>query len=268
MKKYLIILSTAALVVSCSPYQKALKSEDKALKYEMGTELYEKGKHNKAIRLFEQIAGSYRGKPSGEGLFYRLSKSYYETKQYYLAAEQLKSFVNGYPKSEKREEAMFLRGKAYSMVSPVYSQDQGDTYQALEVLQTFIDTYPDSQYLSEANEIVAELTDKLEKKAFEIARQYNKIGGYTRNYNAAIVALDNFILDNPGSKYKEDAVFYKYDSAYKLAMNSIDDKKHERLNKAISIYESFIASYADTKYKSEAKQMFDNLNKELEIYSN
>ena len=51
-------------------------------------------------------------------------------------------------------------------------------------------------------------------------------------------------------------------------MNSIDDKKHERLNKAISIYESFIASYADTKYKSEAKQMFDNLNKELEIYSN
>lgn len=268
MKKYIIILSASALLASCSSYHKALKSEDKALKYETATKLYEEDKHNKAIKLFEQIEGSYRGKPSGEGLFYRLSKSYYATKQYYLAAEKFKSFANGYPKSEKREEAMFLRAKSLYNVSPVYSKDQEDTESAIEILQLFIDTYPNSAYLKEANELYAELNDKLELKAFEIAKQYNKIGEFTRNYNAAITALDNFMLDFPGSKYREDAMFYKYDSAYKLAINSVDSKKKERLEKAIAIYGTLNSTFVDSKYKKEAADMFATLNKELVQYSN
>jgi len=268
MKKFLIAVSITAVLSSCSQYQKTLKTEDKAKKYELATELFNKGKYNKAIRLYEQITGTYRGRPSGEALFYRLSKSYYETKQYYLAAEQFKSFINGYPTSEKRAEAMFLRAKSYAMLSPVYSQDQTDTYLAIETLQAFIDAYPESDQIAEANELMAEMNEKLERKAFEIANQYNTIGEYTRNYNASIVAIDNFIIDFPGSKYREDALFSKFDSYYKLAINSVEEKRKERLEKAAQAYVVFSESYADSKYKNKADNMIETVNNELLKYSN
>jgi outer membrane protein assembly factor BamD len=44
-----------------------------------------------------------------------------------------------------------------------------------------------------------------------------------------MVALDNFIIDYPGTPYKEKALFYKLDSAYQLGINSVPSKMEERL---------------------------------------
>ena len=81
MKKILVLWLVAVALFSCSPYQKALKSEDVAVKFDMATLQYDKGKYNKAIRLFEQIAPSYRGKPQAEKMFYLFSQAYYKTEQ-------------------------------------------------------------------------------------------------------------------------------------------------------------------------------------------
>jgi len=155
MNKFLYILLFSVLFVSCSPYQKALKSEDLAFKYEVATQKYEKGKYTKAIRLFEPLAAPNRGKLQAEKLFYMFAQSYYKTKQYYLAAYQFESFAASYPKSEFREEASFLGAKCYSLLSPVYSLDQADTDKAIEKLQNYINTYPNSQNLDETNKIMA-----------------------------------------------------------------------------------------------------------------
>ena len=101
MKKFLIIVLIVVGFSSCSEYQKALKTEDVAVKFEEASKQYESGKYSKAIRLFEQIAPSYRGKPQAEKLFYMFSQSYYKTKQYYLSGYQFESFAAGYPKSDK-----------------------------------------------------------------------------------------------------------------------------------------------------------------------
>ena len=101
MKKIISVLLLVFLFGSCSEYQKALKTEDVAIKFEMATKLYDSGKYSNAIRLFEQIAPAYRGKPQAEKLFYMFAQSYYKTKQYYLSGYQFESFTSGYPKSEK-----------------------------------------------------------------------------------------------------------------------------------------------------------------------
>ena len=91
--------------------------------------------------------------------------------------------------------------------------------EALEKLQLFINKYPDSEYLAEANTLIKELDFKLEKKAFEIAKQYNKIAYFeSSDYEAAIKAFDNFLVDYPGTSFREEAMFYRLDSAYKLAV--------------------------------------------------
>ncbi len=68
-KKIVSLFLLVVLLVSCSEYQKALKTEDVAVKFEMATKLYDAEKYNDAIRLIEQIAPAYRGKPQAEKLF-------------------------------------------------------------------------------------------------------------------------------------------------------------------------------------------------------
>lgn len=263
MKKFLFTLLIAVVLSSCSEYQKAIKSEDLAVKFDMATKQYEKGNYSKAIRLFEQLAPTYRGKPQAEKMFYMFSQSYYKTKQYYLAGYQFESFASGYPKSEKIEEASYLGPKSYSMLSPVYTLDQTDTYKAIDKLQTFIDNYPNSVYLAEANITVKGLREKLEKKAFENAREYNKIS----DFQSALVALDNFISDYPGTPFKEKALFYKFDSAYQLAINSVPSKRLDRLNVAKTAHSSLVRFNPNTEYKQKADEMLARIDKDLQQFS-
>ena len=262
MKKIVLLLVVLVFLASCSEYQKALKSEDPAVKLEMATKMYEAKKYNKAIRVFEQIASVYRGKPESENLYFMFSQSYFKSEQYYLAGYQFESFVSSFPKSDKAQEASFLGAKSYSMLSPVYSLDQTDTTKAIEKLQAFIDTYPNSIYLAEANVIMKNLNEKLERKVFENAKGYNTIS----DYKSALVALDNFVADFPGTPFKEEALFYKYDSAYQLGINSVPAKMEERLNVAKVAYANLIKFKADTKYKKQADEMYARIEKDLQKF--
>jgi len=266
MKKFISVLVILVVLSSCGSYQKALKSEDVAVKFDMATKMYEKGKYPKAIRLFEQIAPSYRGKPQAEKMFYMYSKSFYADKQYYSAGYQFESFASSYPKSEKLEEASFLGAISYSKLSPVYSLDQVDTYKAIDKLQAFINNFPNSQYLPEANIVVKDLREKLEKKSFEIAKQYNTTGQYI-DYNSAIIALDNFIADFPGTPYKEQALYYKLDSTYKLAINSVPGKMQERLLIAKTAYNVLIKFNPNTEFKAKADDMLARIDTDLKQFS-
>lgn len=268
MNKIFYILLITVLFSSCSEYQKAIKSDDLSIKGKLANDLYEKGKYKKAIALFEQISPSIKGKPSGERIFYMLAKSYYETEQYYLAGYAFESFASNYPTSEKREEAAFLGAKCFYTKSPVYSLDQTDTYKALDKLQSFIDTYPKSDYMPMANVLVKELTDKLEKKAFEIAKQYNTTADYYRDFEAPLKTLDLFLSDYPGTKYKEDALYYKFDTLFRHAVNSVDSKKQERLNTAKAAYTTLLNFNSETKYKEQADKQLAQLEQELTQYSN
>lgn len=264
MKNFFYIALVALLFASCSEYQKALKSEDTAYKYKMGDSLYNEGKYAKANKLFAQIVPAYRGKPQAEKLMYLYCKTFFEMKDYYIAGYQFERFASSYPKSEKAAEASFLGAKSYYMLSPRYTKDQKETNEAIDKLQTFIDTYPETEYVSEANTLMKELEFKLEEKAFAIAKQYNTIS----DFKASIKSFDNFLFDFPGSSLREDALFYRLDSAYKLAMNSVEYKKKERLTIAKEYYTNFKKAFVNSKFIIEADAMASDLDKELENYSN
>ena len=97
MKKFLALFALVLFFASCSEYQKALKSEDVAIKFTVAAKKYEAKKFNKALRLFEQIAPAYKGKPQAERMFYMYSQSLYNTEQYYLAGYQFENFSASYP---------------------------------------------------------------------------------------------------------------------------------------------------------------------------
>jgi len=259
MRYKLFVLGLSILFCSCSEYQRVLKDEDISAKFKMGTELYENGKFDKANRIFLQIVPKYRGKPQAEKLMYMHSKAYYETEDFYTANYKMEQFVESYPKSERIDEIAFLGAESYYYLAPSFSKDQTETNDAIEKLQEFINRFPESKYFEKANSLVQELDLRLERKAYEIALQYNKTGPFHRDYNSAITAFNNFLDSYPGSVFKEDALFYKFDSAYKLAINSVERKKDERTEKALKYYRSLIRNFPQTKYINELSLMHEEL---------
>ena len=263
MGKYLYILFAFIVLSSCSEYQKTLKATDIGPKFKLGEELYNEGEYSKANRLFSQIVPSYRGKPQAQKLMYMYAQTQYGMKDYFAAAYQFERFAESYPKSEKLEEASFLSAKSYYMRSPVFSKDQTETKEAIEKLQIFINQFPKSEYLTEASGYIQELDGKLERKAYEIAKQYNTIS----DYQAAIKSFDNFLFAFPGSSFREDAMYFRLDSSYKLAMKSVERKKQERLETADRYYRDLKAGFSETQYLNEVDGMHEDIVEELKNYS-
>jgi outer membrane protein assembly factor BamD len=234
----------------------------------MAEKLYEEGDYKRAVRLFEQIAPKYVGRPQGERVMFFFADSYFQNKDYYLSGYQFERFMKSYPKSEKIQEASFMGAKSYYMLSPAYSLDQTDTDKALAKLQTFINTYPESEHFEEANTMAKELTSKKEKKQIEIAKQFNKLGAWDYSILvSAITALDNFVSDNPGSIYREEALYYRIEATATLALNSVDNKKEERLREALDSYKNLLRYYPESKFKKKADDLSDKIQKELSTFT-
>ena len=103
----------------------------------------------------------------------------------------------------------------------------------------------------------------VKKKVYENAIGYNTI----MDYKSALIALDLFIADYPGTALKEKALYYKLDSAYHLAINSVPEKMEERLQVAKLAYTTLIRYKADTEYKEKADAMLAKIETDLQKFT-
>ncbi len=268
MRKSLLLLFTILLFSSCSEYQRVLKGTDAGDKFALAESLYKQGEHKKSklkksLKLMEQIVPVYRGKPQAEKLMFMYANTFYTLEDFYLAGYQFERFANSYPKSDSVEIASYRSAISYYELSPRYSLDQQDTYTGLEKLQSFIDTYPDSEYRLETNKKVAELRYKLEIKAIEIAKQYLKTGEALGSYSTAIAAFDNFISDFPGSVFRKEAFFGRFEAEYELANHSTPQKVNDRLLTALEYYDDFAKYYKDSDLMPKANEIKADIESRL-----
>lgn len=252
------------LITSCNEYQKVLNNDDTNIKYKAAEEYYNSGEYRRANRLLEQLVPAYRGKPQAERLVYFFADSYFQTKNYYLASYQFESFIKSFPKSQKLEEASFFAAKSHYMMSPVYSLDQDETNTAIEKLQIFMNNYPKSKFVDECNQLISELQNKIEKKEFEVAKQYYTI----YDYRAAIKSLDNFVGEFVGSKYREEALYYKFLASYEIAMNSVEAKKYRRLLDLKQLHDNITRYYPETLFEEDLSKKIKTVEKEINTFVN
>ena len=150
-----------------------------------------------------------------------------------------------------------MEGKSYFMLSPIFSLDQDETNTAIEKLQIFINRYPNSEFTTEAIELIEQLQNKLEKKEFEISKQYYTI----RDYNSAIRSLDNFVADYPGTIFREEALYYRWLSTYEIAINSIESKIIERVTELERSLVNFLRYYPETIFIEDLSNKLNNAKK-------
>lgn len=143
--------------------------------------------------------------------------------------------------------------------SPSYYLDQGNTDKAILAIENFINKYPESERRPKCQIMIDRLNEKLEKKDFENAKLFHQV----MEYKAAIIALANFAKDYPNSPDREDALYIRIMSAYKLARNSTDAKKPERFQQTIDFYITFVDSFPKSKKLKELEGIFDYSTRQL-----
>lgn len=260
MKNFVVILILLVVSASCSEYQEVLNKGTIPEQYKLADSLYNAGKYNKSLMLFEKVTPAYKGKPQMQRIQFMVADANYRLKNYQLSSYYFNRFINNYPKSSKIEEANFLVSQSFYKASPRFSLDQKDTDKALTALQAYLDDYPNSKNAEIVNQQYQELIAKKEKKAYEIARQYYK----TEKYKSAIKAFDIFIAEYLGSKYKEDALYYKFKAGYDLGIKSVESKKEQRLLDAKKYYNRFKKYYPNSNYIAESDDLATKIEKELE----
>jgi outer membrane protein assembly factor BamD len=253
LKKRVFILFVAVylIVTGCSKKHKLLKSSDNELKYESAIAYFNKKDYYRALQLFDQLSSIYRGTTRGERILYYQAYCYYEQSDYSLASAYFHRFSKNYPNSKDAEETLYMSALCKYKLSPRYSLDQSNTYDALTEFQTFLNRYPNTARKSECNKYIDVLRAKLAKKDFEIAKLYYKMD----EFEAAVVCFKNVIKEYPNSSYVEDASYYIVRSYYRFAMNSVQDKKLERFQKAFDSYNDFVSFFAESPYRKEIDKM-------------
>jgi len=177
-----------------------------------------------------------------------------------LANYYLKTFAKSFPTSPRSEECLFLAAECSYNLSPGYTLDQSETRAAIDEYQLFLDRYPGSHLKDSATHRIDNLSFKLEKKKFEIARQYVT----TMRYNAAVMVLSDFLKDYPASRYREEAMYLIVKSRYEHAIGSIESKKMDRLRLVSESFHTFANSFPESDWLRDAESYHRKALKELE----
>ncbi|WP_332919427.1 outer membrane protein assembly factor BamD [Persicobacter psychrovividus] len=259
--KLLIGVMMIPLLSSCATeYRKAQKSTDNEYKYQVAMDLYQNEKWYKANNLFEQIMPAMRGTEEAEDMQFKYAYGCYNQKQYTMSSHYFKNFYQTYSRSDKAEEAMYMSAYSLKEESPREELDQSSTREAISALQGFLNRYPDSKYAPEATKIIDDLQDKLASKSYLIAKQYYQL----RRWKAAMVAFENFRKDYPDSKYNEEIAYLRLESSHTLADVSTYNKKEERYQTTVKLYEGFIDKYPESTYLKSAEKLYSDALVQLE----
>lgn len=261
MNKGIIFIFGCLLLIStsCTEHRKVLKSTDMQYKYDMALQYLKAEKYAKAYPLFDELYIMYRGTQKGEKIAYSLAQCEYGMKDYILAAHRFGQFYKSYPGSEFAEKSQFLSAFCNYKLSPKYSLDQADTYKAIKSFQLFALQYPESQMIDSCNLLLDDLRYKIELKDYKTSKLYYK----RERYRAAAVSFKNFNDRYPNSRYKEETWFLWYKSTYLLAVNSVPEKKIERIEASMEAYTTFADRFSASKYLKEAANMNADIEKKL-----
>lgn len=252
MRYFLVVVIALAFTGCASKFRKLEKSEDWKVKYQAALDYYEEQDYFRAGALFNQIEAIVRGLPEGEQVQFKLAYCNFYDRSYLLSSHYFKAFFETYARSEMAEEAEYMYAYSLYANSPIYNLEQSSSYEAIDAMQNFLNKYTQTEFRKQASNVIDEMQRKLEKKAYESAKQYHKL----RIYKSALMAFENFRKDFPDSKYNEEIAYLKIEVQFDFAEKSLSRKQKERYASVKTLYESFIDTYPSSEYLRTAEKYY------------
>ena len=260
MRNLILAIVTLCAVCACkSQYELLLNSNDVESKYEAAFMYFNNGKYVKAASLFESLSILTDGTERDDTVKYYWGLSNYKAKDYYTADANFESFVESYPRSPFAQEARYLRLDCLFMQTLRYELDQTPTYKALSAISEYLVEFPSSSHVQTCRDMLVDLNERLDRKAYEAAKLYYKM----EDYLAARVAFRNVLKDDSENIYREDILYYIAISSYKYASLSIPEKQKERYLTFVDDYFNFVGELPDSHYRRELDVVYRRAQRAL-----
>ncbi|OOG78425.1 outer membrane protein assembly factor BamD [Algoriphagus sp. A40] len=267
--KSLLFLSVLFLLASCGPFSKLEKSTNWEELYNGANKYYQEGEYGKAIILYEKVLPVIKGSEKAEMAEYNYANCHFKTKRYIEAAGYFNTFYRTYNRSPLAEEALFMNAYSLYLDAPDYNLDQQSSQEAVSAIQQFVTRFPTSASYERAMEMLTDLENRFEEKAFSETQMYYRLkdGLFPGDfYRACIINFQNFTKDYPESKHNEELAYKLVEVGFGYAKNSAFDKKEERLNQAVTFANTFYRKYPSSVYLGEVQEYEIDTKKELESY--
>ncbi|MBO5809141.1 MAG: outer membrane protein assembly factor BamD [Bacteroidales bacterium] len=260
LKNLFLVLTALVAMAACkSQYEVVLNSNDADMKYKAAFDYFNNGKYAKAAAVFESLSVLTNGTQRDDTVRYYWGLSNYKFKDYYTAETNFERFVEIYPRSPFTSDARFLRIDCLYRSTLRYELDQAPTYKAINAISEYILEYPDNTHMQECRDMLLELNNRLDRKAYESARLYYKM----EDYLASRVALRNVLKDDAENIYREDILYMIAMSSYKYASLSVPDKRRERYLTFVDDYLNFIGEIPESRYRRELDHVYNRVQRIL-----
>lgn len=255
---FCIILFAVSLSSCKTQYEILLEGGDVDMKYRAAMEYFEKGKYSKAGALLESIKMAVKGTDQGDTVEFYTALSHYRIRDLFTAETSLESFINSYPMSPFIDEARYLYISCLYDETYRYELDQDPTYRAIMAISQYLVESPDSEYRAKCQDMLKDLEERLDRKAYESAKLYYDMN----DYKASRYAFKNVLKNDADNIYREQIMYYTVLSSYKFAYNSVKEKQYERYMVFTDDYLNFVSEYPDSKYFTELKALYDKVQKQ------
>ena len=220
---FLVILAVVSMASCKSQYEIMLNSNDADAKYDAAFAYFNEGKYSKAASLFESLSVLTNGTERDDTVRYYWGLSNYRFRDYYTAETNFTQFIESFPRSPFTSDARYLRIDCLYRSTLRYELDQTPTYTAINAISEYMLEFPDTPHMQECKDMLTDLNERLDKKAYEAAKLYYKM----EDYLASRVALRNVLKDDADNVYREDVLYHIAMSSYKYAYLSIPSKQKE-----------------------------------------
>ena len=262
MKYRLLFAVIAAALMTCScksQYEVLLNSNDADAKYDAAFAYFNEGKYSKAASLFESLSMLTNGTERDDTVRYYWGLSNYKYKDYYTAETNFEQFIMSFPRSPFVSDATYLRIDCLYRSTLRYELDQTPTYKAINIISQYILEHPETEHMKVCRDMLVDLNERLDRKAYEAAKLYYKM----EDYLASKVAFRNVLKDDAENIYREDILYYIAMSSYKYAHLSVQEKQKERYLAFVDDYYNFIGELPESKYRKELDSVYQKVQRAL-----
>ena len=250
-----VLLVLAAIPACKTEYDRVLEGSDVDAKYKLAFQNFNAGKYTRAAQLFESLSLMTSGTDRYDTVMYYLGLSNYSNKDYYTAETNFQQYLTYFPQSSFSEMASFLRIDCLYRATLRYELDQTPTYAAITAMGEYLREHPTGANADICRHWMEELSERLDRKAFENARLYYKM----EDYMSSRVAFKNILKDNADNVFREEILYYSAMSSYKYASMSVPEKQRERFLVFQDDYLNFVGEYPESAHRKELDALYNKV---------
>lgn len=190
-----------------------------------------------ALQQFDVIRLQYPGSIVSDSARYFAGMSRFKREEFLLASYEFNQVRMGAPTSGLLADGQYMYALSYTMLSPEVPLDQTYTLRAIDAMQSFIEMYPRHPKVTEAEEHITTMYNKLAEKEYDTGVLYVKM----EDPDAALIYFNSVIDKYYSTTFADDAMYRKIEIL-------VRKKEKTEAEKTIQL---FLEKYPESPYRDD-----------------